>query len=223
MTLTPPEAAVRAAFEYLYLRGEVGEVAADDLVVGFGHFDPKIPARCCELARRHPSSLVLFTGGIGAGTADLGKPEALFFADEARRLDPELDGARLVIESASTNTNENILMSLTLLARRDPPVLPGQRLRRAWLVANAYRQRRVFLTCRKLLPEVALVNAPPETTFEREHALFAAKGQDLTAHIRGEIERIATYGARGWIAADVIPDGVAAAFLPAQPESPRLA
>ncbi len=40
----------RVLFDYLYLRDP--DILAADAVIGFGHFDLKIPRRCLELHRR---------------------------------------------------------------------------------------------------------------------------------------------------------------------------
>ena len=65
----------RVVFNWLSLR-EAAPDCACDAVIGFGHFDLNIPRHCAELRTRGAARTMIFTGGIGAGTADLGRPEA---------------------------------------------------------------------------------------------------------------------------------------------------
>ena len=75
--------AARVLFEFLYLRDP--EIVAADAVIGFGHFDLKIPRRCLELHKSGLAPLIVFSGGMGAGTADLGRAEARAFVDDTTR------------------------------------------------------------------------------------------------------------------------------------------
>ena len=74
----------KTCFEYLYVCDASLEPA--DLIIGFGHFDPKIPRRCCELYVQGYAPRILYTGGIGAGSADIGMAEAIYFREESGRL-----------------------------------------------------------------------------------------------------------------------------------------
>jgi hypothetical protein len=192
-----------AVFRYLAVREEKLEPA--DLIIGFGHFDPKIPRRCCELFNRRLAPRILFTGGVGAGSADIGTTEAEFFMEIARQDAPSIPDSAIFIEQNSTNTGENLAMSREVLANLETPLRFGHELRRVILVANAYRQRRVYLSARRRLEGVALQNAPPITSYEEEHRLFDAKGESLDLHLCGEVERIQRYPARGYMAYAALP------------------
>ena len=200
----------QVVFNYLAVRDELEKA---DIIIGFGHFDAKIPRYCCELYSEGYGPRILFTGGIGGGTADLGKPEGIYFAEEARRLDPAIPDDAIIVESASTNTSENILNSIEVLRRMSPASSFDQGIGKAIIVANAYRQRRVWLACRKKLPSIRFVNSPPETTFECELEMFAQKGQDLTELLVGEIERIVRYGELGYIERELVPEDVHTHYL----------
>lgn len=199
-----------ALFDYLAVRDGLERA---DIIIGFGHFDSKIPCHCCELYSGGYAPKILFTGGIGGGTADLGKPEGIYFAEEARRLDPTIPDDAIIVESASTNTSENILNSIGMLRRASPASNFDQGIGTAIIVANAYRQRRVWLACRKKLPSIRFVNSPPETTFECELEMFSQKGQDLTKLLVGEIERIVRYGDLGYIERELVPEEVYAQYV----------
>jgi hypothetical protein len=202
-------ALARIVFDYLYCRDAHPDEA--DLIVGFGHFDPKIPARCCELYRQSYGPRILFTGGVGAGTADLGQPEALFFRDEIRRQCPSIPQRAVVLEAASTHTGENVRFSLWRLREVDLAYDWDSGLRRVILVATAYRQRRVWLTWQRHAPRISAINAPPRTTLEAERALFAEKGQDLVALMVGEVDRILRYGPLGYITEVEVPEAIVGA------------
>jgi len=182
-----------------------------DLIIGFGHFDPRIPRRCCDLFNTGLAPRILFTGGRGAGTADIVVSEAEYFREEARRYAPSIPDSAFVLEAASTNTSENVLNSIQVLKSADPPLRVGGSLRRAILVATPYRQRRVWLTCRKLMPGVELANLPPVGTYESDAALFDGRGQDLESLLPGEVERIVKYAEMRYVERATIPAEVAEA------------
>jgi hypothetical protein len=195
----------RTIFDYLAVRD--ADPAAADAVVGFGHFDMKIPRRCLELYRQGRAPLIVLTGGVGAGTADLARPEARAFLEVIDAQGGVPDGD-LLIEDASTNTGENVEATTRLLAQAGRPLGTDGGVRSALIVANACRQRRVLLTCRRHHPAVRWINAPPETSFEDERALYAEKGQDLVMHLTGEIRRLVEYPRRGYCLSADIPAAV---------------
>lgn len=199
-------AAARAVFAYLSLRS--ADIPPCDAAIGFGHFDLRIPRTCGALHQSGLARGIVFTGGIGSGTADLGQPEALAFLAELRRSHPRIPPETVVTESASTNTSENIAFTARQLAAERPDFCFERGIRSAILVASPYRQRRVWLTCRKHLPGLSLFNAPPESDFDEELRLFSGKGQDLTALLAGEIERIVTYAEKGYLVAEAVPERI---------------
>ncbi len=196
----------QVVFDYLSIRSEGLDRA--DIVLGFGHFDPKIPARCCELYHQGYASRILFTGGIGAGTADLEQPEALYFRDEIRRRCPDIPEDAILVEVESTHTGENVRYSLVRLRESGWAYDRSSGLRQVILVANAYRQRRVWLTWRRHAPNVLAYNAPPPTSFGAEQMLFVKKDQDLIALLVGEVDRIVRYGSLGYIVQVEVPEPV---------------
>ncbi len=196
----------RALFDWLAVR-DPWPAEPVDIVIGFGHFDLAIPRDCAEFVRTGRARHLIFTGGIGAGTADLGQPEADAFAAEVAKTDPELARAAIV-ENRSTNTGDNIRFTSDLLTRRQPPLTFGDGLQSALLVATPCRQRRVWLTWQKLVPQVRAWNAPPATPFAALEALYASKREDLRRQLVGEVERIRDYPARGWIADSTIPSEI---------------
>lgn len=199
--------AERMLFEWLAVRDSL-PAAPCDAVIGFGHFDLSIPRRCAELVRSGAAKRIIFTGGIGAGTADLGRAEADAFLQELTRSDPEL-AHDAVIENRSTNTGDNIRFTRAVLESLSPPLRFGEEIRSVLLVATPCRQRRVWLTWQKLVPEVRAWNVPPATDYESLQALYWTKGEDIRQQLVGECQRIRDYPGRGWIAASEIPSSIA--------------
>lgn len=186
--------------------------AAADAVIGFGMFDLGLPRFCGELYLRGLARRIVFTGGIGAGTGNLGGPEAVAWRRELRRAFPQIPDEHVIIESRSTNTAENIAFSGDLLRREHPELAFGRGLRRVLVVASPSRLRRVWLTLKKHLPELETCRQlPAAASLDRERRLYAENGVDYADHLAGELERIASYPGRGWIAAETLPEEISAA------------
>ncbi len=173
-----------------------------ELIIGFGVFHMSVPAHCARLYRDGAAPRILFTGGVGAGSGDLDRPEAQAFREHALSLGVPAEA--ILTEEDSTHTLENVLRSRDLLTALGP--LPTSAL----MVALPHRQRRVWLTCRRHLPGVELINAPPPADLDEQEALLG--GPDAYArHMLGELDRIERYGARGDIAEDSPGEAIQAA------------
>jgi uncharacterized SAM-binding protein YcdF (DUF218 family) len=194
----------QTVYDFLSLSDEP-ELRPADLIIGFGHFDLRIAQQCAALWQRKLSPRILFTGGVGAGSADLGQPEAEAFAAVLHEALPSVTREQLIVESRSTNTGDNVRFSMELIARADWD------LQSAILVATPFRQRRVNLTWSRVTGGIPHQSAPPPSSLSADIAVFAQKNEDLIAQLPGEIERLRTYPQRGWIDATAIPDAVISA------------
>lgn len=205
-------AKAKILFNYLYLRDLHLEKA--DLIIGFGHFDMKIPQHCARLYQEGYAAKVLFSGGRGAGSADLTKPEAVAFKEEflMRIPDPGLSEGDIIIEDQSTNTGENIALSQAVLKNRNPEFHFERGITAVIAVASPYRQKRVYLTLQKNQPQLRVYNAPPPTDFDTELKLYAAKKENFITALIGELERIKRYPQRGFIVAAAVPPQVEMAY-----------
>ena len=169
-------------------------------------FDVTLASFCGELYDQKRVRRIVFTGGIGAGSADLGQPEADAWHDELTRTHPTIPSDHLVIENRSTNTAENIAFTRELLARMDSRFAFSCGLNEALIVASPSRLRRVKLTLQHMVPDLRIFRClPPATHFDEEFSRYERKGLDYIAHLAGELERITFYPARGWIAAEALP------------------
>ena len=200
-------AAAELAFHYLAATEPLPSAPAD-AVLGFGMFDLKLPRFCGELYTHGLARRIVFTGGIGAGTGDLGMPEADAWLAELRRSHPHIPREHVITENRSTNTAENVAFTGALLAQKHPELAFGGGLRTALVVASPSRLRRAWLTLRHLQPDIRISRQLPRVSFAEEHALYAANGIDYVAHLAGELDRIVRYPALGWIAAEPLPPAI---------------
>mmetsp|Transcript_722 Transcript_722/g.1596 ORF Transcript_722/g.1596 Transcript_722/m.1596 type:complete len:211 (-) Transcript_722:244-876(-) len=175
-------------------------LASADFIVGFGHFDQRIAEHCAALYAKGLAPKVIFTGGAGSGSAGLAKTEAEHFRDTALQLGVPLDD--IILETKSTNTPENVKMSLAVLAGLGHVSVEADRF---ILVATPYRQRRVQLTCRRLLPRATLLNSVPDSAYCHDLEVFAQVGESLDRLLVGEVDRIKKYGDKGDIESTHVP------------------
>ncbi|MDX2191317.1 MAG: YdcF family protein [Bacteroidota bacterium] len=189
-------------FDFLCVRDEL-QLA--DVIIGFGHFDPKIPQTCAELFQKGFATYIIFTGGVGAGSTGISQPEALFFKDKLLQKIPGFPIEKLILETDSTNTGENIRNTKEVLNNIKPPLSFGKDFKKVILVANAYRQLRVCYTFKMYYPDIQIINYPPQTSYNQEKQLFESVNESLDDHINGELLRIQTYPSKGFMAACEIP------------------
>jgi uncharacterized SAM-binding protein YcdF (DUF218 family) len=204
------EDAIRRVFRYLS-ETDALEAAPYDAVIGFGMFDLSLPGVCGDLYARGQARHIIFTGGVGAGTGNLGGPEADVWRRSLADTHPSIPDEAVTVENRSTNTGENVTFTAARLERRRPELAFGRGLRRMVIVASPTRLRRVWLTFRRQQPGVRVTRHLPPVTVERDAALYAAQGIDYPQHLAGELERIRAYPARGWILDELVPPDVAAA------------
>lgn len=204
------DAATRTVVSYLAETDPIGDMPCD-AVIGFGMFDLSLPRFCGDLYARGLAPLIVFTGGIGAGTGDLGGPEADVWRRELRRSHPAIPDAAVIVENQSTNTGENVAFTAALLERDRPDRAFGRGLARVAIVASPTRLRRVWLTLRRQQPTLSIARCLPPFDVDVDRAGYEAQGIDYTSHVLGELDRIVDYPARGWILAERLPEPIDAA------------
>jgi hypothetical protein len=202
--------AVRTAFVYLSETDPLGR-APYDAVLGFGMFDLTLPVFCGDLYASGQARRIIFTGGIGAGTGDLGAPEGEVWRRTLASSHPAIVDTDVIVESRSTNTGENVLFTTTLLETTHPRLAFGAGTRRVIVVASPTRLRRASLTLRRHHPALDVIRQLPRVTMEQDAARYAAQGIDYVRHIAGELDRLVDYPRRGWIVGEPLPTAIAAA------------
>ena len=166
-----------------------------DLIMGFGHFDLRIAKQCALLFNEKLAPKILFTGGVGAGSGDFKNPEAEEFQNYLINNHPEINANNILIEKESTNTSENVENSINILKKKEL----FDSIHRIILVATPSRQLRVYLTAKKLLPNIELINIPPVSSYEFDLKKFNEKGINFKDYLLGEFDRIKKYPELGYI------------------------
>ena len=180
---------------------------ADAILVLCSH-DERVAERGAQLFHEGWAPLIIFSGGLGAITKTLWhEPEAERFARIAISLNVPRE--RILVETQSTNTGENVEFTKRLLAQRN---LDPQKF---ILVQKPYMERRAFATFRRHWPEKELVVTSPQVSFGTylgEYANRALSVADVVSIMVGDLQRIKLYPARGFQIAQEIPDEVWRAF-----------
>lgn len=202
----------KAKMVFDYLNVHDNTLTPVDLIIGFGHFDMKIPRSCGELYSKGYAERILLTGGRGAGTADLNEPEGIEFEKELRIVYPDIQKENVIVESESTNTGENIQFSENILKDANPDFCFEKGIKKVIAIASPYRQKRVYLCMKKMYPDIQVLNAPPETTFKGELEIFESKNESFIHLLLGELERIKLYPAKGFIAFEEVPVKIVQAY-----------
>jgi len=176
-----------------------------DVIIVLGSHDTRVAERGAEVFLGGWAPLIVFSGNLGALTSGMWqRPEAEIFAEVAVSKGVPRD--RILMESRSTNTGENVDFSRALLEKA------GIRPRRVIAVQKPYMERRTWATFRKRWPEVEVVVTSPQLDFD------AYPNREITRddviHIMvGDLQRIVLYGEKGWQVPQEVPAHVREAYL----------
>lgn len=175
-----------------------------DCIIGLGSHDTRVAERAARLWLEGWAPLVLFSGHLGSLTSGLWtRPEAEVFADVAAGLGVPRE--RILTETRSTNTGENVDFSRRLLAERS--LTP----RRAIAVHKPYMERRTLATFSRRWPELELVVTSPQIAFD-DYAAGPIRRDEVIQIMVGDLQRLVVYGRRGWSAPQEIPPDVMEAY-----------
>jgi uncharacterized SAM-binding protein YcdF (DUF218 family) len=148
--------------------------------------------------------LLVFSGGLGGITKNLwSEPEAELFAEIARRMG--VPDERIVVESRSTNTGENVQFTRRLLAER------GFEPQHLILVQKPYMERRTFATFKNYWPEPRIVVTSPQVSFEeylKRYSNSALTEDDVVGIMVGDLQRVRVYPEKGFQIPQEIPADV---------------
>ena len=200
---------VRADFQTLwdYMHMDMAPGPAD-CIAAFGCYDEQIPLRAAELWKAGLAPWVVFSGGLGRNTSALwSTSEAARFA--AIAMDAGLPERAILLEDRSTNSAENLLFTLDLLAARGIPA------KRVLAIHKPYMERRLYAAARVYWPEADFIVTSPQVTVE-EH-LRAARAMGMTERgvietVAGDIQRMELYAQKGYQIPMDIPSPVRAAY-----------
>jgi hypothetical protein len=191
--------AARAVFDWLYLRDQIDVGAQFSAIMGFGSFDLGIPDKCAELYEQGFSQKVIFSGNRSASSGMPENPEALFFKERFLERVPHFNQENMILETQSDNLMENVRFTFKDEGFRN-------RIYSLLIVANPHRQRRTYLTCKKYIPTIRVVNAPPITDIEQEVKKYRALGTNFYDVMLNEIMIIELNSAANFFPAEIPQD-----------------
>jgi len=183
-------------------------LAKSDLILVLCSHDTVVAERGAQLFLEGWAPVIVFSGGLGVITRHLWHdPEAERFARIAVQMGVPPD--RILIESRSTNTGENVLFTRQLLAQRG--IEPDSLI----LVQKPYMERRTFATFNKVWPGKRVVVTSPQFSMDdylRRYSNDALSADDVISIMVGDLQRIREYPARGFQIPQEIPDDVWEAY-----------
>lgn len=169
-----------------------------DVILVLGSHDTRVAERGADVFLEGWAPLIVFSGNLGALTSDLWtRPEAEIFAEVAEKRG--VPRGRMLLETRSTNTGENVDFSRALLAAR------GVHPKTAIAVQKPYMERRTLATFQKRWPELELVVTSPQMDFDTYPNGTITRDAVIDI-MTGDFQRIFVYAERGWQAPQEIPD-----------------
>jgi uncharacterized SAM-binding protein YcdF (DUF218 family) len=192
---------VRTVWDYHHVHHALRKA---DCIVVLGSHDTRVAERGAELFLEGWAPLVVFSGGLGSLTSGIWtRPEAEVFAGVA--VGRGVPRERILLETRSTHTGENVDFTRQLLAER------GQTPRRAIAVQKPYMERRTLATFASRWPELEVVVTSPQIELD-DYATGAVARDDVIHIMVGDLQRLIVYGRKGWSAPQEIPAEVMAAY-----------
>lgn len=187
-------------WEYNHLNDSLEKA---DVILVLGSHDTRVAEHGAKLFLEGWAPLIIFSGGVGRLTGDWTKPEAEMFADVAERMG--VPRSKMILESQSTNTGENIGFTKQLLENK------GIDVRKLILVQKPYMERRAYATFKKRWPEKKVILSAPPLSYEDYPNKEISKNEMINI-IVGDTQRCRLYGAKGFQIPQVVPDSVWAAY-----------
>lgn len=192
--------ALRVIWNCLYTEDAL---APSDVILAFGCADPAVGERAAGLYLQGYAPWLLFSGGLGKGTQGrLAKSEAETYAQAAQKLGVPKE--RILLETRSTNTGENLRFSHALLREK------GIDVHTALVVHQPNMGKRIRATLQKQWPEgdVRFLIAPADRSLEAYLARLSAAGvaeYEMVCNIVGDFQRMDVYARLGYQTACPMP------------------
>lgn len=175
-----------------------------DCIIALGSHDTRVAERGAEVFLGGWAPILVCSGHLGALTSSLwSRSEAEVFADVAVARGVPRD--RILLESRSTNTGENVEFSRQLLEEK------GLRPRKAIAVQKPYMERRTLATFAQRWPELEVVVTSPQVDFDA-YPSGEIRKDDVIHIMVGDLQRLIVYGKKGWSAPQDVPPVVMEAY-----------
>jgi uncharacterized SAM-binding protein YcdF (DUF218 family) len=178
-----------------------------DVILGLGSYDLTVAEFAARLFLEGCGTWLFFAGGLVPRTDLLqtpwDRPEADVFGDRARELGVPI--ARMVLETTSMNTGENVRFSLEIMRERQIDC------KALLIVTKPNMERRARATAMVIVPASAkvMITSPPATFHEYCRTVDAGK---LISLMVGDLQRMALYPSLGFQAAEIVPQHVDASY-----------
>lgn len=178
-----------------------------DAVLGLGSSEKRVADRASQLFLAHYGGLLIFSGGYGKITQHSnGMPEAEQFRDIA--ISKGVPGDKILIESKSTNTGDNIRFTEQLIKSRDI------KLKSLIIVTKPYMERRAFAAFKKQWSDhrTQLVVTSPNLEYEDMFDDENSKDHFISIMV-GDLQRIKVFPSLGFQIEQAIPEEVWRSFI----------
>jgi uncharacterized SAM-binding protein YcdF (DUF218 family) len=158
-----------------------------DILMLLGSSDLKVAEQAASVFKQGFADYLAVCGGIGRLTGNLGEPESLAYRKVL--LKAGIAEEKIICESRSTNTEENIRFGMAELAARK------LRCQSVILVQIPPLQRRAVLTFKKHFPNHSVFSFAAYKPDLK--TLAQPKLNELCSIVLGELERLQRYGPNG--------------------------
>ncbi|XP_017578075.1 uncharacterized protein SCO4629-like isoform X1 [Pygocentrus nattereri] len=200
------EKRARVLWDYLCLRRPLEK---SDVIIGLGCHDLRVAERSAQLFLDGWAPYLLFTGYLGKQTTGVWtRPEAEVFRDVALAMGVPED--RILLETAATNTGENIHFSYQTLRENGIPV------KRLILVQQPFMERRVEATFLQQWPgpleDTHCIITSPLIDMSSYPNPAVGTMKQLISNMLGAVERIRDYPNKGFQVKQEIPPEVLKAY-----------
>ena len=179
-----------------------------DCILMLGSHDTRVAERGAELYLKGLAPFMVISGGLGKVTKKLwNKTEAEKFAEIAWSMGvPE---EKVLLETKSTNTGENIVFSKNLIKSE------GLEVNSIIAINKPYMERRCYAAIKKLWDVERVMVSSPQIEFE-EYLKTYCKGEitqeEIISIMVGDLQRIEIYAQKGFQVHQDIPEEVWRAF-----------
>jgi uncharacterized SAM-binding protein YcdF (DUF218 family) len=199
--VTDVDAWARVLWDYHHVHHALEKA---DCIIVLGSHDTRVAERGAEVFLGGWAPLLVCSGHLGALTSGMwSRPEAEVFADVA--VARGVPRERILIESRSTNTGENVDFSKGLLAEK------GVRPKRAIAVQKPYMEKRTLATFAQRWPELEVVVTSPQIDFDA-YPTDEIHKDDVIHIMVGDLQRLVVYGRKGWSVPQEVPAEVMEAY-----------
>lgn len=175
-----------------------------DCIVVLGSHDTRVAERGAELFLEGWAPLIIFSGGLGNFTKYMWtESEAEKFARIAENMG--VPRGRMLLESKSTNTGENIIFTKELMIKEN---IKSDLL---ILIHKPYMERRSYATFKKIWPEKEAIVTSPQISYE-DYANADITMDDIINIMVGDFQRVMVYPKMGFQIHQDVPEDAQKAF-----------